>query len=796
MAYRACACLAVAIATLPNAWGSAPERVLDNGIVRLRFDVARGTVLLSGGGRQVIKGAIGAVRLKMGDQEVTVSTRDAGDRTPRRLQIRDRLGEAQAVQLDIRVIQPPVSLSWRGRIYAGKRFAVFDLAVRNRGKAPVEVLSLQPLFVGAPGGGAAMVGSSPISCRVLDNGHEIVDDADPRLLPGTQACNANWNSIIYDLTSGRSLLGGFLSFERSVPMVVSRGQRGESGFSAWRGDCIYMTPRTLTRGKSEQSEAFMVDGLARTPFHALEEYGDQIARYLAIRPWKGPIPTGWNYWYSYGRDINEDLFIRNLDFAARKFRDWGLEYFQVDDAWQVARGTWRADAKRFPHGMAWLAQQIRQRGLKPGIWYAPCTAAPGSEVAVKHPDWLLPVSPVGKSIVDRDLVLDVSRPEVRQWIRELTDTLVNRWGFSGWLKPDFTYYALLGTRYRSNMTNVEAYRAALKAIRSVLPRGCVMSETSAKGVCYGLAECMRTSWDSWPGWWLLEHEGPQAHTWVGAGGRGTVPALRAVARRYWMQGRIWINHADAIQMRPPQTKNEAIVRVTGTALSGGAAKMGDAFIEMQPWQIDAYRKVIPVYPRAARPVDLFRSEVPNIWDLAVETPWEEWHVVGVFNWGLDKDGEGRELLISMPISFAELGLDSRREYHVFEFWSQQYLGSHRGSVRVRVPPRSVRLLCIRRNLGRPQVISTDRHVTQGAILLRDVRWDARPMILRGTANGITGATHTMTVWMPGGFRVVWCRGATVSAQGSLLRVALRPMRTVPIAWSLGFAKTGQARHAK
>jgi len=772
------------------------QPVLENGIVRLTFDAARGTAALSGGKRVIVRGAVGAARLEIGGQSWTVSTSAPGRRAWRRLSVRDRIGGAQAIQMDIDAQQKAVSLSWRGRIYPGKRLAVFDLSLTNRGTAPIKVLGLQPLFVAAGAGGAAMVGSNPSSCRVLDNGHDIVDDADPRLVPGTQACSANWNSVIYDLASGRSLLGGFLTFERSFPMVLSRGMPRDSGFSTWGGACTYVTPRILAPGKSEQSEVFMVDGLAKTPFQALEEYGDTIARCLAIRPRSGVAPTGWNYWYSYGEKINENLFIKNLDFAARMFRDWGLEYFQVDDAWQVARGTWRADPRRFPHGMAWIARQIRRRGLEPGIWYAPCTAAAGSEIAVSHPDWLMPISPEGKEVVDHDLVLDVSNPEVVQWIRELTDRLVNRWGFRGWLKPDFTYYALLGARYRSNMTNVEAYRATLKAIRSVLPPGCVMSETSAKGLCYGLADCMRSSWDSWPGWWLREGEGEKAGTWVGAGGRGTVPALRATARRYWMQGRIWINHADAIQMRPPQTRNEAIVRLTGTALTGGVAKMGDAFIEMHPWQIDAYRKAIPVYPRAARPLDLFKSEVPMIWDLLVEKPWEKWHVVGLFNWGVDKDARGAEMMIVIRLGFDELGLDRRRAYHVFEFWSQKYLGLYRGSISVEVPPRTVRLLAIRENLGRPQVLSTDRHVTQGAILLRDVRWDASRMTLSGAANGIGGARHRITIWKPRGLQVAQASGGRTSVQGDVVSLTLQPARTGPVAWSVKFSKEGKTRYAR
>ena len=43
-----------------------------------------------------------------------------------------------------------------------------------------------------------------------------------------------------------------------------------------------------------------------------------------------------------------------------------------------------------------------------------------------------------------------------------------------------------------------------------------------------------------------------------------------------------------------------------------------------------------------------------------------------------------------------------------------------------LPPASVALLALHEKQGHPQVVSTDRHVLQGALELQELNWDAEP----------------------------------------------------------------------
>ena len=97
-------------------------------------------------------------------------------------------------------------------------------------------------------------------------------------------------------------------------------------------------------------------------------------------------PMGWNSWNRFHCDVNERLIQNTADaMVASGMRDAGYQYIVIDDCWQVARdsnGTIVADWKRFPSGMAALADYVHARGLKFGLYTdvgpRTCQGRPGS----------------------------------------------------------------------------------------------------------------------------------------------------------------------------------------------------------------------------------------------------------------------------------------------------------------------------------------------------------------------------------------------------------------------------------
>jgi hypothetical protein len=58
------------------------------------------------------------------------------------------------------------------------------------------------------------------------------------------------------------------------------------------------------------------------------------------------------------------------------------------------------------------------------------------------------------------------------------------------------------------------------------------------------------------------------------------------------------------------------------------------------------------------------------------------------------------------------------------------------------------LLAIHERRGVPQLISTDRHVTQGGVELDSVEWKAATTTISGVSLGPSGTTHGVYLYLP------------------------------------------------
>lgn len=112
---------------------------------------------------------------------------------------------------------------------------------------------------------------------------------------------------------------------------------------------------------------------------------------------------------------------------------------------------------------------------------------------------------------------------------------------------------------------------------------------------------------------------------------------------------------------------------------------------------------------------------PQVYDLEV-TP--DWHQIVLYNTTEEK------AVVSTAISGqrvdSAIGLDSAAQYHAYEFWSDTYLGKLPGSARIEreLSPNHCAMISVRKVQSHPQVISTNRHILQGWVEMKDVRWDA------------------------------------------------------------------------
>ena len=95
-----------------------------------------------------------------------------------------------------------------------------------------------------------------------------------------------------------------------------------------------------------------------------------------LRPWVRQVltnPRAWqnpnypllvnNSWGS-GMQVDETLAQRMIRDSA----ELGLEMFHIDAGWFRGVGDWYPDPKKFPHGLAPIADDAHRHGLKFGIW--------------------------------------------------------------------------------------------------------------------------------------------------------------------------------------------------------------------------------------------------------------------------------------------------------------------------------------------------------------------------------------------------------------------------------------------
>jgi hypothetical protein len=211
---------------------------------------------------------------------------------------------------------------------------------------------------------------------------------------------------------------------------------------------------------------------------------------------------------------------------------------------------------------------------------------------------------------------------------------------------------------------------------------------------------------------------------------------------------------------------------------------GDRLYDLDAVRLDILTKVFPTYGEAARPLDLFTKDRPELFTLPVHTDFGSWWLVGYFNW--DEEAE-----VMRDFSVSRLGLESTTAYLIYDFWEQRLLPAPGGTVRLHFAPASVCLLAVHAQQDIPQIVGTDRHYTQGAVELMHVQWDSAQRTLSGIGLGVPGRHWTLSIYVPEGFTWQAPQRATpgvsvVSWADHLLRARLHFTETDRLAWSFTF----------
>ncbi len=204
---------------------------------------------------------------------------------------------------------------------------------------------------------------------------------------------------------------------------------------AWSGNSVLRVERDPATGTTLGAGELLLPGEGRlstgehyaTPwvyFAAADDGLDGLAavwhthqRSLPAHPSQQPVVL--NVWEAVYFDHDLPRLQAIADRAARI----GVERFVLDDGWFTGRrddtlglGDWQVDPAVWPDGLSPLVDHVHGLGMQFGLWIEPEMVNPDSDLYREHPDWILSAGDRVPLLHRQQLVLDLSRTDVREHI--------------------------------------------------------------------------------------------------------------------------------------------------------------------------------------------------------------------------------------------------------------------------------------------------------------------------------------------------------------------------------------------
>ena len=548
-------------------------------------------------------------------------------------------------------------------------------------------------------------------------------------------------TAVADPATGAGVVSGLVRIEAVSGVVLTRLQDGKVHLVLRNDYGCTVPPELEPAGGDWWAIGYFAD--AR---EGLEAYAAEFARINGVQVKRAP--TGYCTWYAekHGGPGDEKSILELADYSARTFAPYGYGFVQIDDQWQDGI-TSHGPAKDFTRvnpqgpyksGLKPVADKIRALGLTPGLWLLPFAINHKDSVFTNRLDWV--VRRADGSPFEANwsgTALDLTRPEVRQYVHGFIAQAVKDWGYR-YLKLDGLHIGMATPQTYPNLqymeddystsvfadktkSNMQAGRWGLQTVRTaagpetfILGCCCPQNERSL-GMVLGLVDAMRVGEDNGGNWGGILH------------------GVRAVNPIYYLNGRVWWNDPDPVYARGSVPMNEFQCYGSWVALIGSLFATSDWSPDYAPDRVDALRRLMPNHQlTSVRPVDLFENDPARCWVLTYDVSGQRHTVVGLFNWG--------NVETDLGATAAKLGLKGDATYAGFDFWASRRIADFRGELRQKVPPHACRIIALR-EARVPAVLSTSRHVTQGAVDLTAEKWEVAAQTFSGTSQLVAGDAY-------------------------------------------------------
>ncbi len=148
-----------------------------------------------------------------------------------------------------------------------------------------------------------------------------------------------------------------------------------------------------------------------------------LQRHIIRSPWRDkPRPILINNWEATYMDFD----AQRIWDIARQARDLGVEMLVLDDGWFGERsddssglGDWQFNEKKLGCTFDQLIGRVREMGLLFGLWIEPEMVCANTALYAAHPDWALTIPGRAPATGRSQLVLDMGRPEVVDYLYDI-----------------------------------------------------------------------------------------------------------------------------------------------------------------------------------------------------------------------------------------------------------------------------------------------------------------------------------------------------------------------------------------
>jgi hypothetical protein len=269
-----------------------------------------------------------------------------------------------------------------------------------------------------------------------------------------------------------------------------------------------------------------------------------------------------------------------------------------------------------------------------------------------------------------------------------------------------------------------------------------------------------------------------------------------VSHRYFYNGRVWWNSPDHFHVYALGEYTPGMGR-THASFCGFAANLlylGEPFaltVEREGSfpadRVEIAKKVALAGMDTSRPLDYFETSHPAIWHMPIQRAFGSWDLLALFSY---YEGEPRTFRVALD----RLGLDPNGDYLVYEFWSNRFVGTVRGTLEETIAGADCGIYSIVPKRDHPQLISTSHHIRHMANDILDLEWLPNTSVLRGRSEVVAGEPYELRVHTPEPF--VFDGAVLTDAEGDphvmredtgpIVRIQFTPRATGSVEWQLTF----------